>query len=152
MNIDELDSKIIDILMQNAVVSSAVLARQLNVDSSTVRRRMKRLLDEKIIRITASPNLEKLGVAVVAFMSLEVSHEKLKPVLEELSKQPRAAWIGATSGRFNVRTVWWLNSTEELYSILESEIGRLDGILRTETSICLQIVKSESTSFKEILK
>lgn len=147
---DSLDTQLIELLMKDANVSSTSLATQLNVSSSTVRRRMKDLLEKEIIRITAAPNLEKLGLPVVAFISLEVSHEKIKSILEAISKQPRAAWVGATSGLFNVRTVWWLHSTEELYRIIESEIGKIDGILRIETSICLQIEKNESTSIKEM--
>jgi Lrp/AsnC family transcriptional regulator for asnA, asnC and gidA len=150
MEMDSLDTQLIELLMKNANVSSTSLAKQLNVSSSTIRRRIKTLIDEKIIRISANPNLEKLGLPVTAFISMEVSHEKIKTVLEALSKHPRAAWVGATSGLFNVRTVWWLHSTEELYRIIESEISKIDGILRIETSICLQIGKNESTSFKEM--
>jgi len=147
---DLLDTQIIELLMKDANVSSTSLAKQLNVSSSTVRRRMKDLLEQKIIRITAVPNLEKFGLPVVAFISLEVSHEKIKSVLKALSAYPHAAWVGATSGLFNVRTVWWVSSTEELYNLLESEIGKIDGIIRIETSICLQIEKRESTSIMEM--
>jgi Lrp/AsnC family transcriptional regulator for asnA, asnC and gidA len=148
---DLLDTQIIELLMKDANVSSTSLAKQLSVSSSTVRRRMKDLLEQKIIRITAVPNLEKFGLPVVAFISLEVSHEKIKSVLKALSAYPHAAWVGATSGLFNVRTVWWVSSTEELYNLLESEIGQIDGILRIETSICLQIQKRESTSIIEMI-
>jgi DNA-binding Lrp family transcriptional regulator len=137
--------------MRNANISSTALAEKLHVNSSTIRRRMKSLLEQGVIHIVAVPDLNKIGLPVVAFISLEVSHEKIKSVLESLSKHPHAAWVGATSGLFNVRTVWWLNSTEELYSILESVIGKIDGILRTETSICLQIEKRESTSINELM-
>jgi len=148
---DLLDTQLIDLLMKDANVSSTSLAKQLNVSSSTVRRRMKDLLEKEIISIRATPNLEKLGLPVTAFISLEVSHEKIKTVLEALSRHPRAAWVGAASGLFNVRTVWWLHSTEELYRIIESEIGKIDGIIRIETSICLQINKRESTSIMETI-
>ena len=151
MEIDSLDSQLIDLLMQDANISSTVLAKQLNVSSSTIRRRMKTLLEQGIIRIIASPDLTKVGLPVVAFISYEVSHEKIKSVLESLSKIPQVAWVAATSGRFNVRSVLWLGSTEELYTLIESVIGKIDGILRSETSICLQIEKREPTRFKQIM-
>ena len=148
---DLLDTQIIELLIRDANVSSTSLAKQLNVSSSTVRRRMKDLIERDIIRIKATPNLEKFGLPVVAFISLEVSHEKIKSVLKMLSEYPQAAWVGATSGLFNVRTVWWVSSTEELYNLLESEIGKIDGIIRIETSICLQIEKRESTSIIKMI-
>ena len=148
---DLLDTQLIELLIKDANVSSTSLAKQLNVSSSTVRRRMNNLLKQEIIHIKAAPNLEKFGLPVVAFISIEVSHEKIKSVLKTLSEYPNAAWVGATSGLFNVRTVWWVSSTEELYNILESEIGKIDGIIRIETSICLQIEKRESTSILEMI-
>ena len=151
MPIDLLDKQLIDLLMQNAHISSAALAKQLNVSSSTVRRRVKSLLEQGIIRIIATPDLYKLGLPVVAFISFEVSHEKIKSVLNTLSGYPQVAWMAATSGMFNVRSVWWVSSTEELYRLLESEIGKIDGITRIETSICLQIEKREPTHFKGIV-
>ena len=151
MAIDLLDTQLIDLLMQNAYVSSAALAKQLNVSSSTVRRRVKSLLEQGIIRIIAVPDPSKVGLPVVAFISLEVSHDKINSVLKALSKFPHVAWVGATSGRFNVRSVWWLNSTEELYRFMESEIGKIDGIMRSETSICLQIEKGMPTRFRGIV-
>jgi len=151
MAIDLLDSQLIDLLMQNANISSAAIAKQLNISSSTVRRRMKSLLEQGIIRIIAVPDLKKVGLPVVAFISLEVSHEKIKSVLKALSEYPHVAWVAATSGRFNVRSVWWLSSTEELYRLIESEIGKIDGIMRSETSICLQIEKGMPTRFRGIV-
>jgi Lrp/AsnC family transcriptional regulator for asnA, asnC and gidA len=151
MKIDKVNTELIKLLMQNANVNSVELAKQLHVNSSTVRRRMKNLLEEGIINIVAVPDLQKIGLPIVAFISLEVSHEKIKSVLKKLSKYPNAAWLGVTSGLFNVRTVWWLHSTEELYRIIESEIGKIDGIIRIETSICLQIEKRESSSIVEMI-
>ena len=145
---DLLDTQLIELLMKDANVSSNYLANQLDVSSSTVRRRMQNLLEKGMIRITATPSLEKVGLPVTAFISLEVSHEKIKSVLKALSAYPHAAWVGATSGLFNVRTVWWVSSTEELYYILESEIGTIDGINRIETSICLQVEKRALTDLK----
>ena len=151
MAINLLDRQLIDLLMQNANISSTELAKKLNVSSSTVRRRMKGLLEQGIIRIIAAPDLHKVGFPVVAFISLEVSHEKIKSVLKALSEYPHVAWVAATSGLFNVRSVWWVRSTEELYRLLESEIGKIDGIIRSETSICLQIEKRAPTHFKGIV-
>jgi len=45
--------------------------------------------------------------------------------------------VAATSGRFNVMSVWWFNSSEELYRFIESEIGKIEGIMRSEIFIGL---------------
>jgi Lrp/AsnC family transcriptional regulator for asnA, asnC and gidA len=142
MTIDSLDKQLIDLLMQDAHRSSDVLAKQLNVSSSTVRRRMKRLLEQGVIRFIAFPDRPRVGLPVTAVIALSVSHDKVASVLKALSKYPRSRWVAATSGRFNVMSHWWLSSTEELYRFMENEIGKLEGIVRTETFISLYTEKS----------
>ena len=144
MPIDYFDTELIDLLRQDANVSSTVLAERLNVNSSTVRRRVKNLIDDGVIRIVALPNLEKMGLPVTAFISLEVSHERVKAVLQELSRNPHAAWVGATSGLFNVRT----KVNQQPFAI--QDISKINGILRIETSICLQVEKRNSVELSSI--
>jgi Lrp/AsnC family transcriptional regulator for asnA, asnC and gidA len=143
--LDTLDIELIELLVKDAHISSTALANRLHVNSSTIRRRMKNLIKQGIIRITATPDFAKIGLPVMAILSFEVSHEKVDSVLKELNTYPNVAWLGATSGRFNVRSVWWTSSTDELHRLTESEIGKIDGILRIETSICLRIVKDDPT-------
>ncbi|MFC1986919.1 Lrp/AsnC family transcriptional regulator, partial [Chloroflexota bacterium] len=59
--LDSLDRRLIDLLQQDAHQPSKVLAKQLSVSSSTVRRRVKRLIQQGIIRIIAIPKPEKIG-------------------------------------------------------------------------------------------
>jgi Lrp/AsnC family transcriptional regulator for asnA, asnC and gidA len=143
--LDTLDIELIELLVKDANISSTELADKLHVNSSTIRRRMKKLIERGIIRITATPDFAKIGLPVMAFLSFEVAHEKVNSVLDELSTYPNVAWLGSTSGRFNVRSVWWASSTEELHRLTESNINKIDGILRIETSICLRIEKDDPT-------
>ena len=53
--IDSLDEQLINLLAKDAKQSSEVLARQLCVSSSTIRRRMKKLVQGGVLRITALP-------------------------------------------------------------------------------------------------
>ena len=75
---DLLDSQLINILTQDANTSSSVLAKKLNVSSSTVRRRKRSLLDQGMIRILAVPDWNKVGLPLAAIIALDVSGEKIK--------------------------------------------------------------------------
>ena len=62
---DELDRKIISLLERNGRASNARIARDVGVSEGTVRRRLKRLISEKIInfnldkKIKLSPPIKK---------------------------------------------------------------------------------------------
>ena len=59
---DELDRKIISLLERNGRASNARIARDVGVSEGTVRRRLKRLISEKIINVVALPDPRKLGI------------------------------------------------------------------------------------------
>ena len=58
---DELDAKIIATLRQNGRASNAGIARSAGVSEGTVRRRLRRLIDEEHIFVAAIPNPAMMG-------------------------------------------------------------------------------------------
>ena len=57
---DELDRKIIEILQLDGRASNARIAREVGVSEGTVRRRLRRLIQENVVKIIAVPNLGRL--------------------------------------------------------------------------------------------
>jgi len=142
MEIDSLDKQLIDLLMTNARQNSDVLGKQLNLSSSTVRRRMKNLIDQGVINIVAVPESNKIGMFLEAIIALDVYHEKMDSVLKQLKKHPQVRWVAITSGRFDMLAHTWYESTEELFGFIENELGKIKGISKSETFICLHVEKN----------
>jgi len=139
--INSIDEQLINLLMQDARKSSEVLAKQLNVHSSTIRRRIKKFVEQKKIHIIALPEPKEIGLPLEAVIALDVAHDKLNSVTEALSKHPNVRWVAVTSGRFDIMAYVWLHSTNELYKFVETEIGSLEGLKNSETFICLNVSK-----------
>jgi Lrp/AsnC family transcriptional regulator for asnA, asnC and gidA len=139
--IDKIDKEIIEILQKNALYRSDAIAQQLNLGSSTVRRRLKKLLDSETIRFVAVPNWEKVGLPVVALIALDVDPHKIRSVSRKLSEYDNCKWLAVTSGRFSVMSIWQFPSTEALYTHIEIEIGKLEGVIKSETFIGLHLEK-----------
>ena len=72
MAIDSIDEQLINLLMQDASKSSEVLAKQLNVHSSTIRRRIRKLVEQKKIHIIAIPEPSEVGLFLEAVVALDV--------------------------------------------------------------------------------
>jgi Lrp/AsnC family transcriptional regulator for asnA, asnC and gidA len=141
IGIDSLDQRIIDLLMQDARQSSIDLAKQLDVDASTVRRRMKKLLDEEIIHVVALPEPERVGLTAEAVIALDVTQEHIKSALQLLRDNTRVRWAAATSGRYDVMAYVWCYSINDLYQFIENELSKIEGIRNSETFICMQVEK-----------
>ena len=139
--IDSTDEQLIKLLIEDATKSSEALSKQLNIHSSTVRRRTKKLIEQKKIRIIAVPEPREVGLFVEAIVALDVEHDKLNLVLEALSKYPEVRWLAATSGRFDIMAHVWFHSPDELYEFLETQVGKLEGLKNSETFIGLHVTK-----------
>jgi len=139
--IDSLDKQLIDLLTQDARQSSDVLGKRLDVSSSTIRRRVKKLIEQGIINIIAVAEPVKVGLSVEAVIAFDVSHEKVNSILKAIRKYPQVRWAAAMSGRFDIMALVWFDSTEDLYMFMENEIGNIGGVLKSETFICLHVEK-----------
>ena len=139
---DSLDKELISLLEQDASQTSVVLAKQLSVSSSTIRRRMKELIERGVIRIIAIPQSKEIGLPLVAIVAFELAHEKLNSILKSLGSRKDVKCLYVTSGRFDAIALMWFSSTEQLYEFMESEVGKLEGVKSTETFVCLHTEKS----------
>jgi len=75
--IDALDNQIIEKLVKDGRKSSKELSKELHVDSSTIRRRVHRLIKEGVIYIIALPEPSKAGFPTQAIIGLDVDNKEL---------------------------------------------------------------------------
>jgi Lrp/AsnC family transcriptional regulator, regulator for asnA, asnC and gidA len=140
--IDELDRKIIDLLTVDARQSSKVLAKKLNVDSSTIRRRILQLIKDGAIYMAVLPSHQQTGFPIEAIIGLDVEEQELQACLEALSALPESKFVSATSGRFNVIATVFCTSTADVFDISQNILNKFKGIKSSETFVCMNIVRS----------
>ena len=139
--IDSLDKKLITFLEQDARQGVDRLANQLGVSSSTISRRIEKLLKNNVIRIVAKPEPTKINLPLSAIVAFDVDHDKLNSVTKILNSRQEVRWLAVTSGRFDIFALMWFPSTEELFRFMENEVGKLEGVINTETFISLHVEK-----------
>lgn len=138
---DDLDRKIIELLQINGRASNARIARDVGVSEGTVRRRLRRLVQEEIIRVVAVPDPEKMGLSTVALIGIQADPNKLDDVAERLAALRETQYVSLTTGSFDLFIWVALPSSEELGNFLRHSVGVINGVRRTETFVNLVIVK-----------
>ena len=138
---DDLDRKIIELLQINGRASNARIARDVGVSEGTVRRRLRRLVQDEIIRVVAVPDPEKMGLSTVALIGIQADPDKLDDVAERLAALPETQYVSLTTGSFDLFIWVALLSSEELGNFLRHRVGVVTGVRRTETFVNLVIVK-----------
>lgn len=135
--IDALDMKIIRALQGNARKPIVQIAKAVDANEATVRRRINKLLSSGIIeRFTVVLDYHKLGRVIKAFVGLRVEPAKLKVIAEHLAKHPDTQVVYRTSGDTDIVTEVIFEKMEDLNTFLEEELN-LDGILGTIVTIVI---------------
>src|SRR5690606_32770999 len=107
----------------------------------TVRRRLARLLDERIIRVTAIAEPERLGYHTSAFIGLQVDPSRVEAVANKLAALPETEHVAITTGSFDIFIWVNLESSEALASFLHHKVGTVEGVRQTETFVSLETRK-----------
>ena len=139
--VDELDRRMIQLLQRNGRASNARVAREVGVSEGTVRRRLKRLLEEDIIKVVAFPDPEMFGYGTEALVGVQVDPDRTNEVASSLAVLRETSWVSVTTGAFDIFTWVTLPSSVELGTFLNTKVRTVPGVRRTETFVNLQIPK-----------
>jgi DNA-binding Lrp family transcriptional regulator len=136
---DDLDRQLIALLQANARDSSATLARKLGVARTTVLARLARLEREAVIvGYTARLGQHEAERSVQAYVGITVSPKAAKDVTRRLASLPELRQLCSVSGEFDYIALLRAESTARLDALLD-EIGEIDGVTKTTTSVVLAL-------------
>lgn len=138
---DKIDLKIIKELQKDGRESYADLARMLGVVEGTVRKRIKRLLDEHMLKVIAVPNMAKMGYTLTSIMGIQTSGADVRKVADTLIQSEHICYVTFVTGRFDLIAFIIARSPQELAQVIEREIRVIPSIERTETFVSLDILK-----------
>ena len=138
---DDFDKSIIDILESDGRASNAEIARKIGVSEGTIRRRLKKLIDNKTISVLAISDPRQMGYEFEALVGIQVDPGLVEPVAEAITKLTDTKWVSITTGTYDVFAWVILPTAEALGKFLRNRIGEIQGVKKTETFVSLQVVK-----------
>ncbi|MEN1760624.1 MULTISPECIES: Lrp/AsnC family transcriptional regulator [Anoxynatronum] len=141
--LDHVDMKIIRMLQRDGRTPNTDIARELGVSESTVRNRISRLIDNKVMQIVAVADPFKLGLDVAAMIKIHSDIKKVDHVAAELGKINEIWYIALATGRSTFDIEVYVKNIHQLHELLEKKIWPIDGIEQTETSVVLSYLKRE---------
>jgi Lrp/AsnC family transcriptional regulator for asnA, asnC and gidA len=134
--IDDLDVKILSELAKDASISVPKLSKKININSSVVYSRIKRLVKKGLIKkFTIMINDEALGFNVKALTGINMDSKLRDNVLNELFKIPEVREVSEVTGRFDIIVTMTARSLDEMHQLISEKIGRVEGVQKTETFI-----------------
>ena len=140
LEIDNIDLKILSLLMEDANLAYTEIAKKVYVSGGTVHVRMKKMEELGIVtgaqlRIDHS----KLGFDIIAYLGIYLERSSLyHEVADSLSKIPEIVSVHYTTGIYSIFAKIICKDTKHLRNVLHDKIQNVKGIQRTETFISLE--------------
>lgn len=145
--IDSVDEELVRLLGRDGRQNSETLAKQLNISSATVRRRLRKLIHSDLLRIIGVVDSNKFSFPVAVVITLDVDHDKLESAINQLADKPEIRLVSSTTGRFDIIAFARFQSNESLSLFMTKELTQIEGIRNSETFICLHVKKGLYTAF-----
>lgn len=139
--IDDIDAEIINMLKKNGRTPNTEIANLLNRSETAIRKRLKRLLDEEIIQVVAVVNQKKLGYEIEGSIRIKTDIKKTGHVKKELKTLDRVWYIAQITGTYDFDMEFNARSQDDLRTLIE-KVNLIDGVLQTDVSIRLQLLKN----------
>jgi Lrp/AsnC family transcriptional regulator for asnA, asnC and gidA len=141
--LDRLDCKLIGLLQTDGRMPNNAIAQQLGISEYTARRRLKRLINSGIIRIVAVANPIDLGFEIAGNLKIHIDLKKTERVLDNLKKIDSLIYVALTTGGTDVDADFIVRSLKEFHNLIFKQISKIDGVVSTETSLLVDIVKDK---------
>ncbi len=141
--IDELDQQIIRALQDNGRKSNVEIAREAGVTEATIRKRIERLLAERVIHPTVCPDLAQIGLDTGALIALQVDLTRIGQIAARLADLPQVRSVRYTTGEYDLFIEAVFASNQDLLHFLTTAVAPIEGIRKSSTFHILKRIKSE---------
>ena len=128
--------KILSELSNDASISVPRLSKKIDVNSSVVYSRIKRLVKRKLIeRFTIDVNDAELGYEVKALTGINIDTKQRDNVIEQLFNIDGVREVAEVTGRFDILVTMYSRSLDQMHKMVSEKIGRVEGIQSSESFI-----------------
>ena len=137
--IENLDSKILEIVMRTARIPSKDVAVVCGVSRAAIHQRIQRMIDLKVI----TGSVYQVNPLVLVYTTCTYIGVKLekgsmyKDVVPELEKIPEVVKCHFTTGPYTMLIKLYARDNQHLMELLNDKIQMIHGVVATETLISL---------------
>lgn len=144
VNIDAIDRKILQFLIQNARMPFLEIARECGISGAAIHQRVKKLDDAGVIlgsRLEVSP--PSLGFDICAIIGIKISDPTVNlETVKRLQEIPEITECHYITGKYNILIKVYCQNNEHLMNTIFEGILSIPWISDTETFISLSEVFS----------
>ena len=137
--IDNLDKRILQIVMHNARIPSKDVALVCGVSRAAIHQRIQRMIELGIITGSGyNVNTQLLGYSTCTYIGVNLERAALySTVVQEFEKIPEITECHFTTGPYTMLIKLYAKDNQHLMELLNKNIHMIPGVVGTETLISL---------------
>lgn len=138
--IDNLDRRILNIIMRNARIASKDIAIECGVSRAAIHQRIQRLIDMGVVTGSGyNVDYKTLGFNTCTYIGVKLEKGSLyREVVKELEVIPEVVECHFTTGPYSVLIKVFAKDNQNLMELLNERIQQIPGVTGTETMISLE--------------
>jgi Lrp/AsnC family transcriptional regulator for asnA, asnC and gidA len=139
--LDETDRAIVARLQYDGRRPFTRIAAEIGISEGAVRRRVKRLVDEKLLQIVGVVEPRLLNWQAPAMIGVTVEAGQVDAAAAAIAKFPEVTYLFMASGGFDLFVEAYCKDREHMASLLSERLQQVPGVKRTETFMILKMYK-----------
>jgi Lrp/AsnC family transcriptional regulator, regulator for asnA, asnC and gidA len=143
IKIDDIDKKIINLLIEDSRLSFRKIAQKISVSVATVMNRVHNLENNKIIaKYTIGVKYSLIGYDMQVLIDVRIAKGKLNEVEDKIARHPNVFAVYDNTGPFDATIIAKFKSRKDLNDFIK-KIQTYEFVERTETRLLLHTVKEQ---------
>lgn len=138
---DELDYRIIQELRANGRAEAAKIARAVEMNERTVRKRIDRLLNSGAVAVKAVVDQRMFGYTACVFVMLEVEPETEKEVVAELRTMQELTFLAYGLGSRDLLLQACFKDNDDMREFLRHRLPSMPGVTVTATILIPRVLR-----------
>jgi Lrp/AsnC family transcriptional regulator, regulator for asnA, asnC and gidA len=134
IEIDKIDTEIIERLAANGRVTFREIADELKISTDTIKKRYTKLKQNGDIKVVIQIDPTKIGYSAFAIFNLAFSEENSPSYILDLAKIPDVNFVIKTSGSFDVMLSLMICNIQQLIAVQE-KIASMPGLIYMQITL-----------------
>jgi len=140
--IDKIDVRIVNLLLQDGRMPASEISRKIDgISERVVRYRIKRMVENDVIRVSAIVSPKAFGLNTNADVLLEVESDQILDVANKMTEFENVTYVACAIGEADVSIQVVGESTGEVYRFVTEVVRKVPGVRKTVTSIVPIVIK-----------
>lgn len=139
--LDRVDRSMVSLLQKDGRIPIVTIAKELGISETTARSRLKRLINEEVIKVVAISNPIRLGFEIIGNIKLSIDLKKKDAILQALKNIEALNYVALTTGGNDIDIEFIAGSLSEFKTLIFERISQIHGVNSAETSLIVEIIK-----------